>query len=309
MDSFFRIRFGTLVADVPITFDVYARVNNRFIHYLRAGEKLTIEKIKAFDGAQVFHVSQKQRSTYKKYIFDCMNSPKLLKEEKIRILRESSQSLAEEIFEQSDLTTSIEDSKHIVQHFLEFMDEDPISISQLVGLSSHDFYTYNHSLDVSIYSLGLGRILQLDASSLVELGRGALFHDVGKRKVDVGIICKDGPLTDNEWMIMQQHPSFGLEILYNYSCSEEILACCFEHHESWAGNGYPQQLKADEIHPMARIVAIADTFDALTTKRSYNEPMSIPSAIEFMNEKLRDRFDSEPLKALTSLSLILKQSA
>ncbi|MEM7645916.1 MAG: HD domain-containing phosphohydrolase, partial [Pseudomonadota bacterium] len=80
--------------------------------------------------------------------------------------------------------------------------------------------------------------------------------------------------------------------------SEAIKACCYEHHESFLGNGYPQELPGDQIHPMARIIAICDTYDAMTTQRSYNQPMTPKDAIEFMTTKLKDRYDPELLRVL-----------
>ncbi|MCB0408248.1 MAG: HD domain-containing protein, partial [Bdellovibrionales bacterium] len=148
------------------------------------------------------------------------------------------------------------------------------------------------------YSLGLGYVAGFRDEELKELGQGALFHDIGKRHVDVNIICKDGPLDDDEWKQMQQHPQFGLLILNNHDISDAIKACCFEHHESFTGNGYPQKLQGDEIHPMARIVAITDTYDALTTKRSYNDPMTPTDALQFMDEKLRAKYDARLMDAM-----------
>lgn len=97
---------------------------------------------------------------------------------------------------------------------------------------------------------------------------------------------------------MQRHPTYGLKILTEQKGSTNLKACCFEHHESFLGNGYPQQLSGQEIHPMARIVAITDTYDALTTKRSYNQPMTPTNALEFMKQKLAARYDQDLMKAM-----------
>jgi len=126
----------------------------------------------------------------------------------------------------------------------------------------------------------------------------ALFHDIGKKWVDVDIICKNGSLDDVEWAQMKKHPEFGLQILSEQDVSDAIKACCYEHHESFLGNGYPQALSGPEIHHMARIVAISDTYDALTTQRSYNKPMTPADAVEFITVKLKDRYDPDLLKAL-----------
>ncbi|MES2856454.1 MAG: HD domain-containing phosphohydrolase [Bdellovibrionota bacterium] len=276
-------------------------INGRQVHYLRPGESLKADKIASLDRADIFFVPEDQRPLYKRYVFDRMNQESLGVAQKAQILRESSLTLAEEIFEQPDVEQALTDSKELISNFITFMEQEPAGMAHLISLSSHDFYTYNHSLDVGIYSLGLGQITGYATEDLLELGRGALFHDIGKRNVHVDIICKQGTLDDVEWAQMQKHPQFGLRILTDYGCSEAMKACCFEHHESFLGNGYPQQLTGPEIHNMARIVAITDTYDALTTKRSYNQPMSPKDAVEFMSTKLKAKYDPDILKALNSV--------
>lgn len=300
-DRFFKIRVSTLLPGQPTTFDVFIMINGRQVHYLRPGETLKADKIAQLDRADIFFVPEDQRPLYKRYVFDRMNQDSLGVAQKAQILRESSLTLAEEIFEQPDVEQALTDSKELISNFITFMEQEPAGMAHLISLSSHDFYTYNHSLDVGIYSLGLGQILGYQTEDLQELGRGALFHDIGKRNVHVDIICKQGTLDDVEWAQMQKHPQFGLRILTDYGCSEAMKACCFEHHESFLGNGYPQQLTGPEIHNMARIVAITDTYDALTTKRSYNQPMTPKDAVEFMSTKLKAKYDPDILKALNSV--------
>lgn len=301
LNKYFRVRITTILPTRPTTFDVYVLINGRFIHYLRPGESLKAEKIASLDRADVFYVREEQRADYRLYISDRMNEEGLESKVKALILRESSMTLAEEIFEQADVNHALNESKEIVTSFIDFMENNPEGMSHLISLSGHDFYTYNHSLDVGIYTLGLGHVVGYDKADLQELGRGALFHDIGKRNVAVEIICKTGPLDDAEWAQMQRHPQFGLKILTDHNCSEALKACCFEHHESFLGNGYPQQLTGPEIHPMARMIAITDCYDALTTKRSYNKAMSPQSALEFMSTKLSNRYDPELLKAMNSV--------
>ena len=299
--KYFKIRVNTILPTRPTTFDLFIMINTRYVHYLRAGETMKAEKIAALDRADVFYVPEAQRPNYKRYVFERMNETGIEVQQKAQILRESSLTLAEEIFEQPEVDKALSESKELVASFMDFMEKHPEGMAHLISLSSHDFYTYNHSLDVGIYSLGLGQAAGYSKDDLVELGRGALFHDIGKRNVAVEIICKNGPLNDAEWAQMHKHPQFGLRILTDHQCSEAMKACCFEHHESFLGNGYPQQLSGPEIHPMARIVAITDTYDALTTKRSYNQPMTPTQALEFMSTKLAARYDGDLLKAMNSV--------
>lgn len=302
-EEYMKIRLNSLHPSEPVPFDIFVLINGKHIHYLRAGDALAAEKIENFEkrAPDNFFIYAKERANYKKYIHDLMNSDHLGTRDKAIMLRESTMSLVEELFESPDVERALNESKKVIDDFIQFIDADPEGMGHLIGLSSHDFYTYNHSLDVGIYSLGLGQAAGYSGEELKELGQGALFHDIGKRHVSVDIICKDGPLDDVEWAQMQKHPQYGLMIMEKFNVSDAIKACCFEHHESFAGNGYPQQLEGDEIHPMARIVALTDTYDALTTKRSYNVPMTPRDALNFMSEKLKGRYDQDLMNAMLSV--------
>ncbi|MDC0980234.1 HD domain-containing protein [Bdellovibrionales bacterium] len=298
--SYLKIRLNSLHPSLPLPFDVYVLINQRMVHYLRAGDTITAEKIHSFEkkAPDNFYIKGALRQAYKSYVHDLLADSTINPHRKALILRESSYALVEELFESPDIERALHESKEIIENFVNFMENEPDSMGQLIGLSSHDFYTYTHSLDVGIYSLGLARVAGYSGHNLFMMGQGALFHDIGKRQVDIEIICKDGPLDDQEWVEMKKHPEYGLAILQESNASEELIACCFEHHENALGNGYPQQLSASEIHPMARIVALTDTFDALTTKRSYNEPMPPPKALDFMAVKLKGKYDTDLLNAM-----------
>lgn len=288
-----------------LTFDVYVMINQKQVLYLRAGNIFEGEKLRDFETkrADVFYIREEERDAYKAYVKDRIHDDLLTPVEKATILKESSFSLVEELFENPKVDEALEDSKEIISNFVDFIDSEPEAVASLIGLSSHDFYTYNHSLDVCVYSLGLGKKAGFSSKEdLMSLGRGALFHDIGKRKVPVEIICKKGGLDEAEWAQMKRHPLYGLQLLNEFpDVSDAIKACVFEHHENHIGNGYPQGIKGSEIHPMAGIVALTDTYDALTTKRSYNLPMSPADALTLMKDKLNARFDPELLKAMYSV--------
>ncbi len=302
-DEYFRIRINSIHPSEPVPFDVFIYINNHYVHYLRSGDAIAKEKLMKFEAGapESFFILSNQKIPYKNYVHSIIQNDKATPKEKALILRESSIALVEELFESPNVEKALNESKVVISDFIEFMATEPEGMADLIGLSSHDFYTYNHSLDVSIYALGLGQTIGYDDADLKELGEGSLFHDIGKRNVNADIICKAGPLDEDEWAQMQRHPEFGLAILEQYPVSDAIKACCFEHHESFTGNGYPMKLQAHEIHPMARIVAITDTYDALTTKRTYNEPMSPEKALKFIKNKLIARFDPDLVNAMYSV--------
>lgn len=311
LDKYMKIRLNSLPPNRAIPFDLFVTIGGRIIHYLRAGDKLSAVKLDHFErkAPEQFYILASERSNYQKFVRDGLMSTDLGTKQKALILRESTMVLVEELFERPDIEGALRDARQTVEDFVSFMDSDAEAMVNLIGLSSHDFYTYNHSLDVSIYSLGLGQFVGFRGAELRELGLGGLFHDIGKRYIPLDIICKNGPLTDDEWATMQKHPAYGLKILSEHNAAENVIACAYEHHESLLGNGYPQKMPGDQIHPMARVVSVADTYDALTTKRSYNDPMKPTEAIELMTGKLAGRYDPEVMRAITAIFQKLKTAA
>jgi len=296
--------------DVP--FEIFLLVDGKIVTYLHTGAQLTNEKINSLHGmdtGESFFVHINNRETYREYVRKSMNSIDLSNGTKATILRESSIAILEDLFESPDVAKALEESKPIITNLLDFMENAPDSIGNLISLSGHDFYTYNHSFDVSIYSLGLGQALGFDKQTLEELGQSSLFHDVGKRNVPLEILCKKGPLNDEEWVKMRQHPTYGLTILNQHgNISDAIKAACYEHHESWSGGGYPQDISGHEIHPFGRLVALTDTYDAMTTQRSYNTPMKPTEALTMMKDKLSGRYDPDMLKAMYSVLFKLEKA-
>ncbi len=169
----------------------------------------------------------------------------------------------------------------------------------LLHLARHDYYTYTHSCNVGIFSLGLvKRLIQAGQRHDVHsLGAGFFFHDLGKSMVDRGILNKPGPLDSTEWVKMRQHPDLGFKLLDATGfLTEEARHIVLQHHERFDGSGYPQGIKGEKIHPYGRICAIADVFDALTSTRTYRERIGPFQAATLMWEEMQHYFDPELLK-------------
>lgn len=313
VNQYFRIRMSTIHPEKVTAFDMFVRVDGRMLLYLKAGDRLGDGKIQSLhqkDTGSSFYVLLADKDKYRAWVREEMVREDLDTMSKAKILRESSLAIVEDLFENPDVSKALTESRPIVTDFINLMETAPDAMPFLISLSGHDFYTYNHSLDVSIYSLGLAQALGFNAKDLEELGVAALFHDIGKRNVPLEILCKKGPLDEAEWDQMKRHPQYGLIILNEQpNISDAIKAACFEHHESFMGNGYPQQLKGEEIHPFARIVAITDTYDAMTTQRSYNVPLKPIDAVTMMKEKLAGRYDPEMLKAMYQVLFKLKAAS
>ena len=153
-------------------------------------------------------------------------------------------------------------------------------------VDAKDTYTRGHSDRVSEYSVLIGKYLGLPESDLKTLRIGGLFHDIGKLGVPDSILLKAGKLSDNEYSEVKNHPSIGAHILSSASIFKDIIPIVKHHHERYDGHGYPSQLEGENIPYFARITAIADSFDAMTSKRAYRDSMPIEKVIsEFENCK------------------------
>jgi HD-GYP domain-containing protein (c-di-GMP phosphodiesterase class II) len=138
-----------------------------------------------------------------------------------------------------------------------------------------DSYTRGHSDRVSEYSVLIGKYMGLSEDDLKTLRIGGLFHDIGKIGIPDAVLLKQGKLDDNEYSQIKNHPSIGKHILSNATIFADIIPIVYHHHEKYNGTGYPENLAGEDIPLFARIAAIADTFDAMTSKRSYRNALPI----------------------------------
>jgi len=166
--------------------------------------------------------------------------------------------------------------------------EDALSVphvlDNLTDLRSHDVYTFGHSVNVAALSLLIGHDLGLSPEQLHTLALGALLHDIGKIAVPVEILRRPGPLSDEQWRRIVDHPRVGYDILrLYYGFSLAICHIAYQHHERLDGSGYPRGLRGDAIQRYARIVAVVDLFDAMRTERVYRP--SIP--VHQVREEIR----------------------
>lgn len=166
------------------------------------------------------------------------------------------------------------------------------------AIDEKDPYTRGHSGRVAKYSVIIGEQLGLDPEALDKLRISALLHDVGKIGIDDRVLKKPGALTDEEFHIMKQHPVKGANIMRPVPQLKEMLPGIELHHECVDGRGYPYGLRADQIPQMARIIAVADTFDAITTNRPYQSAMDLEFALKRVRELAGSRFDPAIVSAM-----------
>ena len=160
-------------------------------------------------------------------------------------------------------------------------------------VEAKDTYTKGHSDRVAEYSELIGKKLGLSEEELKMLKIGGLFHDIGKIGIPDSILLKTTKLDDNEYSEIKNHPAIGAHILSNASIFKDIIPIVKHHHERYDGHGYPSKLKGNDIPYLARITAVADAFDAMTSRRSYRDSMDLGFVINELEKNSGTQFDPE----------------
>ena len=203
-------------------------------------------------------------------------------------------------------TANVKKVKRAVQAIVDQVLNNEASLVGLTTLRDYDEYTFTHSVNVCIFSVALGRKLGLTKLQLYDLGMAALFHDVGKSRVPLEVLNKQGGLTDEEWRIMQAHPWLGVLTLFGLRGYGEIpyrgMIVAYEHHMKTDLTGYPKSLRPRDLSIYSKIVAVADGFDAATSRRVYQTvPIQPDQVLKEMWENPRRGYDSVIVKAFINL--------
>lgn len=294
-NDFFQIRVRSIAPSLPLEFDVYLIVNGKPTLFRKRGDVLTKERLKLLHhhGGEMFLVPEDQRPVYMHTLRTVIADPGSSTELKSQFIKESAFMHVHDLFTKANIAPTIIEAKGLVEEMVDFVSSDVNAVASLMRLSVHDYYTYNHCVDVAVYSIALAKkIIGDNRPMLIMAGLGGLLHDVGKRKVDHKIINKSSALSREEWEEIKRHPNYGKEVLDEISTiPEETKLVVFEHHENFDGTGYPNGLKGDDISTLSRIVSIADVFDALTTDRSYHKAIAPNDALNTMYGMQPGKFD------------------
>ncbi len=172
------------------------------------------------------------------------------------------------------------------------------TVTSLVeAMAAKDKYLFNHSHNVACYAEAIARELGVPADRIQRLRLGCNLHDLGKIAVPDTILLKPGSLTPDEYEIVKQHPIWGARILEPLTFLKDITEMVHQEHERWDGTGYPQGLKGEKIRLEARIIAVADALDAMTSHRSYRKQISLEQASEELWRYAGTQFDTQVVEA------------
>ncbi|MGM8211979.1 HD-GYP domain-containing protein [Virgibacillus sp. W0430] len=196
------------------------------------------------------------------------------------------------------LETKSKDLLHIIDVIMQEVKDSSKTISILADMFATDDYIFQHSINVTIYSLAIGVQLKLSPKQLKELGFGAMLHDVGKMFIDETILQKPAKLTDIEFEVMKTHTELGYNFLRNQNTVSSVVAhCAYQHHERLDGSGYPRGITGSEMHLFSKIIAIADVFDAVTSNRVYRTAMLPHEGLELLYAGAVNQFEKEFVEA------------
>lgn len=199
-------------------------------------------------------------------------------------------------------TLEVTEASELVEDITASIHRHPHAFLSLVRLKSADDYTWLHSIAVCALMISLGRQLQLDEDTIKQAGLAGLFHDIGKIAIPPAILNKPGKLTADEFEVVKKHPAAGLALLKNnQQVSDLVLDVCLHHHEKIDGGGYPRGIKGEEVSLYARMGAICDIYDAVTSDRAYKKGWPPAEAIRRMADWCDGHLDPTLFQAFVKM--------
>jgi len=305
-----QISVSTLVPDRQVGIKLYLRTGpERYVLFINETAVLKSSKIDQLHQNNVVNlfVNTNDRQSYLDYIKNNLSSilknEDLTENDKASIIYDTASDITETLFLKPS-AESIDQTRNLVDCMIDSISQSPETSNLLMMLTNQDYYTYTHSINVGIYAVSMTRKMlpNLSEKDLKTLGLGYFLHDLGKAKIPNSIINKKGPLDQEEWQLMQSHPTLGADLATNLGTSNpEIVDIISTHHEHFNGGGYPAKLSNKEISLPGKICAYCDVFDALTTKRSYKKSMPTFDALKIIKNETPSHFDPELLNPFIML--------
>lgn len=240
--------------------------------------------------------------------------PEELRAEAVNIITEGFKTIVNLNSNKSNLQGMIKSGRairsfqKIFSDILSCLNENKHALNLLASTKIHENHVYTHSLNVSIYACQLAIENGLPLKNIEEIGLGALLHDIGKMNIPPEILNKPGKLTDDEFELIKSHCEFGFEALRKiHEIPIPVAHCALQHHERIDGFGYPRGLADDKIHKYAKILSVADVFDAVTSQRVYRPAMLPHKGLELLYAGSGTQFESKQVKLFTNCVAIYPQ--
>jgi HD-GYP domain-containing protein (c-di-GMP phosphodiesterase class II) len=250
-------------------------------------------------GTETLYIDISDTKEYQQYLEQNLDSiivdETVPLEEKSKIAYTCATGLVEDLLNNPRSGEHIQRSKAVISNLTDYLLDESRAFFGLMASTSFDYYTYTHSVNVAVFGIALAhRLGHYSRDEIKTIGTGLIVHDIGKSLIDTRILNKPGELNKEEWATIKEHPLNGVRLLRESgSIHPESLMIVECHHEKLDGSGYPNGHRGNAIHPYARLAALVDVFDALTTRRSYKPARSSFLSLELMRDEMGDKLDQE----------------
>jgi putative nucleotidyltransferase with HDIG domain len=305
--DFCKVNIDDFVSGKDIQADVYIRITEfKYVKIAHEGEDIAIERIRAYKSKDIKHLYL-TNDDFRKYVgFNLQlapivaNHPTVSKEKKLNFLKGTGEIIVENVFLNGVNEERFESAKNFLETTISVISDDSDIFNMLNILNSHGDFLYAHSLGVSLYSSMIARGLEWNSQqTLFKLSMGALLHDIGKKEIDRAILEKSRKdLTTEELALYESHCSRGVEILsQSQGIPEDVLHVVAQHHENCIGTGFPAHISRTKIHPLAKVVSVANEFCKFAIKGPNSPGLPADKAIRQMTIFV-EKFDRKALVAL-----------
>ncbi len=302
VEGFFPVRIGSLCLDAVTGFDLYLKPQGSKPPALYRDKGLPFteearERLKE-NCITTLYVRSSQGPEYRKYVQANLRTiiadPAVDVTERAEVLYTSAQDVMKDLMEDPRSGKLFDTTSKLASDAVWFMFNQPASFGSLLKVTSYDYYTYTHCVNVFLFCMALARKMSYSENEVLAFGTGALLHDVGKCMVPPEIVNAPGKLTAEQWAVMKQHPVFGGTVLNEQGITDPMIHdITLHHHEKVNGKGYPGGLTGKDLSRFSRICTIVDVFDALTTRRTYKQAMGSFPALKLMQDQMAEELDAQ----------------
>jgi len=252
-------------------------------------------------GIQTLYILTDDTTAYREYLLESVFQDESVPPvQRYQNLRTAARTILSESLKNKDVEGLVGVTGDVADKLVLTVCENNVLLLDLFQVMAHDYGTFTHMMNVSTYCVLLAHSFGIrDKQDLMDIGKGALLHDVGKLDVPTGILTKRDKLTRKEMDLLKEHPTGGFQKLaFREDVGWDQLMMVYQHHERCDGRGYPAGLVSREIHLWARICAIADVFDALTHDRPYRGPSPFEDVLQYFDAQAGRAFDEEMTQCL-----------
>ena len=296
----------TLCAATDLDFDLYIQHEGRSFAELYRGRSYPLtnddlERLRT-SGVDHLYIRWDDKDSYRSFLKENVLSDRCVPlAARIRALKEVTRVAFEDALRRNNCDKMVHVAGDFGRDLAGMLADDTPAFQEMFKALDHDYYTFTHACNVSTYcALIAVRTGNCDAVEVAEIAAGGILHDIGKRHIPVQILNKSRGLTDQEWVLMRQHPVTGYkELASRGDLSEGQLMMVYQHHERLDGSGYPDGIRGDKMHPWGKICAVADVFDALSSRRPYRGAVPLATVTSYLRRFANVQFDAEAVHCLT----------